>query len=122
MIELYRGKIQVSEVRMEDGFIRIEKYRDTLTNVERALGFRFGEGSGKDTVEGSKALQMSLDKVEFSNILILGNDQTNGDEISLLLKLLENRLEYLPERVDAELNLEVELNHCNYKTYIETLL
>ncbi|MCK5137584.1 MAG: hypothetical protein KAR19_17495 [Bacteroidales bacterium] len=117
VIDLIRGDIQVSQARLEDGFIRIEIYEDSVINLEKALGIRFGEKTENDSVQGLPSLRIALDKIQISNILVMMQDRTRDDHVNLTINRLESRFSYLPELVEAGVELDIDVNDLKYLTY-----
>ena len=117
VVDLIRGDIQVSQARTEDGFIRIEVYEDSITNLEVALGMRFDEETEKDSTAGLPALKISLDKIELTNILVILQDRTRDDHINVTINLLESNFSYLPDHIEFGLKLDLNINHLKYLTY-----
>jgi hypothetical protein len=52
-LDLIRGSVMVSELKLEEGRIRLEVYEDSISNLEYALGIRFG-GKHKERQHGIK--------------------------------------------------------------------
>ena len=45
IMEMIRGNIKVNRFRLENGFVRLEVYPDSLFNFEKALGILLGESN-----------------------------------------------------------------------------
>jgi len=117
--ELIRGNIKVEQFRLEDGFIRVEVDGDSIMNLEKALGIRFGgqaEDSGDD-VSADSTLTINMERIEMNNILALYHDQTSSDRLSLQINSLESSFSYLPDIISAGLELNVDINTIKYQTF-----
>jgi hypothetical protein len=117
VVELARGGLKVSQARFENGFFRIEVYKDSVTNLEYALGIRFGEEAPGDTVSGMPAMRIDLQKIELTNILALMDDRTCNDRLNLLINHLESKFSYLPEMIEAGIELNININEVKIQKY-----
>ncbi|MCK4747363.1 MAG: hypothetical protein KAT15_10020, partial [Bacteroidales bacterium] len=115
--ELVRGDYNISHLRLEDGFIRLEVHEDSVTNLEYALGTRFGEQPAEDTLSEKPALRIDLDRIELTNILVLFQDRARDNQVNLKINQLESRFSYLPEMIEAGIELNVDINNIKYLTY-----
>ena len=118
VIDLIRGTYQLSRVRLADGFLRVEIYEDSVTNLEYALGMRFDEGAEKDSVAALPSLSIDLDRLELSNILLMARDRTSDNHINLKVNRLESSFSYLPDFIKAGVELDVDVNSLKYLTYL----
>ena len=117
IIELIRGVTVVSEARLRNGFLRVEIYEDSVTNLEKALGIRLGEGSQADTTEAGSTMKLDLKQLALSNILLLLEDRSSDNKASVQVHSLESSITYFPDIIEAGVNLNMELNYLNYLTY-----
>lgn len=117
IVDLIRGDILVSEASMENGFIRMEIYEDSTTNLEYALGVRFDETSEKDSTTILPAFKVNMERIKLSNILLIFLDRTRDDFINVTVNLLESNFSYLPDQVEAGIKLDLNINHLKYLTY-----
>ena len=117
VFDLIRGDITIAQARLQEGFIRIEIYEDSLSNLENALGIRFGEGTEKDSVEGLPTMKVDLDRLRISNIFAVMHDHTNGNELSIQINQLESRFSYLPENIEAAIKLDIDVNSLKHLTF-----
>jgi hypothetical protein len=115
--DLVKGNLNVSQARIENGFVRLEIYEDSVLNLERALGIRFGEGKPDDTLSGGFSMQIDLKKIELTNILALLQDQTNQDRVNLKINKLESRFSYKPDHIEAGIEINLDINNVRYLTY-----
>ncbi len=118
VVDLIRREIQVSEIRLEKGFLKIEVYADSVTNLEKALGIQLKDyqSKSKDS-SGKQLLGINLDQIELSDIVFILNDQTGDSHISLLVNELESSLSYLPDKIDASIQLNIDIDSVKYLTY-----
>ena len=114
VIDLIRGDVKITRAKLGDGNIRIELYEDSVTNLEYALGFRFGEHDEKDDDTGLPSISIDLDRLQMSNIQLVMNDRIRGDHVHLMVNTLENRFSYLPERIETNIKLDIDINSVNY--------
>ncbi|MCP4310341.1 MAG: hypothetical protein GY790_03680, partial [Bacteroidetes bacterium] len=119
IVELIRGDIRVEQFRLEDGFVRIEVYADSLMNLEKALGMRFGDEPGEEPEDAGSAdstRTIDMEKIEMKNILALYHDLTTGDEVNIQVNHLESQFSYLPEIISAGIELNIDINKIKYQT------
>ena len=116
VVDLIRGDIQVSRARLEDGNIRIEVYEDSVTNLEYALGIRFGEEDEREEKHGLPSINVDLKKLHLSNIQLVMHDRVREDHFHLMVNAVENRFSYLPELIETGIELDIDINSFNYQT------
>jgi len=116
VVELIKGNVEVSQARVGKGFLRYEIYNDSVSNIERALGIRFGEVEEKDSTV-LPGISIDLDRLELSDVLLLMEDHPRDNHLQLQINRWESRLIYLPDRIDAELKLDMDINYLKYLTY-----
>jgi hypothetical protein len=117
VVDLIRGNIRVSAARFRDGFVRVEVYKDSVTNLEHALGIRFGSGTETDTLAEQKKWNVELERIRMENLLALYFDRTSGDSANILVGELGSRLSYLPDQIRAGIKLEMDINNIKYLRY-----
>jgi len=120
VLDLIRKDIQVSEVTLEKGFIRLEIYEDSTTNLEKALGMRitsYGRSEGREEASGMPLIRVNLDKMELADLMIFVNDQIGDNQVRLHVNQLESSFSYLPEEVEASVELNMDINSVKYLTY-----
>jgi hypothetical protein len=118
-MDLIRGDVMVSEAKLEEGKVRLEIYEDSVSNLEYALGIRFGDQAGKDTSETKPSIAIDLDAIELSGILLELDNQVRDDQFSLMVNLLESSFSYLPGMIEAEVKLDIDINKVKYLTINE---
>ena len=116
LVELIRGGIMVSEARLKDGFVHIKVYKDSVSNLEHALGIRFGAQIEKDTTEKKSPLAINLDKIEFINVRALMDNQVMDEHVSMEVNRFESSFSYLSGEVMAALEVDIDINRVKYQT------
>jgi len=116
VIELIRGGIEVSQARIGRGFIRYEIYPDSVSNVERALGIRFGGEKEKETT-ALPLINVDLERLELVDMLALLEDHLRNNHMQLQVNRLESSFNYLPDRVQTTVKLDMDINSIKYLTY-----
>jgi len=115
LIKLIRGGIMVSEARLKDGFVHMEIYSDSVSNLERALGIRFGTPSEKDTSH-NKPLVVDLDKIELVNVRARLDNQMSKEHVDLQVNKLESSFSYLSGQIKSSLEVDIYINTLKYQT------
>ena len=118
VVDLIRGDIMISEAKMEQGWIRLEVYEDSVSNLEYALGIRFGEDKKADTTR-SPAINIDLDAMEISDVGIELDNRVKNERFHLKVNKLESSFSYLSDLINAELELEIEINQVKYLSFNE---
>ena len=117
VVELIRGNIRVSRASLGNGFIRYLVYEDSVSNIEKALAGLIGEGDPSDTAEGYPDIRIDLDRLRLSNVTTVLEDRSSGMQGRATVNRLENTFHYLPDLVESQLQLSVELTEFNYQKY-----
>jgi len=121
VIDLIRKDIQISEARMEKGFLRLEMYEDSITNLEKALGIQLSANEkaeeGKEESSGMPLIRVDLDQMQLTDVMLLMNDRTGDMQLRLRVNHLESSFSYLPEKVDASIKLDMDVSNVKYLTY-----
>lgn len=115
LIKLIRGGIMVSEARLKDGFVHMEIYADTVSNLERALGFRFGAPSEKDT-SSITPLAIDLDKIELVNVRARMDNRVNDEHVDLEVNQVRSSFSYLSGQIKSSLEVDIYINTVKYQT------
>jgi len=114
--DLIRGDITVEQFRLEDGFVRLEVLEDSVMNLEKALGKRLGmESEEQGSADSTRTIDM--ERIELNNILVLYQDQTTGDHINIQINKLESQFSYLPDLIDAGVELNIDINNVKHQTF-----
>ena len=114
LIKLIRGGIMVSEARLKDGFVHMEIYPDSVSNLERALGIRFGTPSQKDTSLNSP-LAIDLDKMELVNVRVRMDNRVNNEYMDVEVNKLESSFSYLSGQIQSSLEVDIYINTVKYQ-------
>ena len=115
LIQLIKGGIMVSEAKLEDGFVYVKVYEDSVTNLERALGIRFGEQIEKDTTEEQKALAIDLDKIELRNVRAIFDDRPKQEHVNVMVNRFESSFSYLSGEVVAKLEVDIDIDSVKFQ-------
>jgi hypothetical protein len=118
-LDLIRGSVMVSELKLEEGRIRLEVYEDSISNLEYALGIRFGENTKKDSTESNSSISVDLDAIDLSGILLELDHRVRGDRFILQVNQLESSFSYLTDLIQAEIELDVDIKQVKYLTINE---
>ena len=126
-LDLIRGSVMVSDLKLEEGRIRLEVYEDSITNLEYALGIRFGEKTEKDSTESKSSISVDLDAIDLSGILLELDHRVRGDRFMLRVNQLESSFSYLTDigitgrdlAQEAEVELDIDINQVKYLTINE---
>ncbi len=116
VVELIHKNVEVSEAKFERGFARFVIDEDSVSNLERALGIRFGEGTSSDTTM-LPGIRVDLERLEIMEILAIMEDRTRGDRIEIAVNEWESSFHYLPDKIEASLQLDMDINQLKYLTY-----
>ncbi|MCK5691224.1 MAG: hypothetical protein KAI08_00205 [Bacteroidales bacterium] len=116
LTELIRGGIKISEARLKDGFVHIEIYPDSVSNLERALRIRFGASSDRDTSETMPVLAIDLDKIELVNVRARMDNWITDEYIDVEVNQLESSFSYLDGQIRSALQVDIYINRVKYQT------
>lgn len=116
LIRLIKGGIMVSEARLKDGFVHMVIYPDSLSNVENALGVRFGDPAEKDTSQSSPTLAIDLDQIELVNVRARMDNQISKEYLDMAVNRIKSSLSYHPGQIRSALELDVYINKVKYQT------
>jgi len=114
VVELIRGRYVISKVRLGDGELNYLVGSDSVSNVERALGIRFGEEATPDTTEKTP-VKLDLESLEMRNFAVHYNDIPANASVELMLNGLESGFSYDPERITATVMLHAEISGVRMK-------
>ena len=115
IVELIRGNIKVDQFRLENGFVRLEVYPDSLMNLEKALGSLMAESPSPQDEEPDSTRSIDVDKIELINILALYKDHNSGDQLNIQINQLESQFSYLPGLIESGIELNIDINNINYQ-------
>ena len=115
LMELIRGGIKVSEARLKDGFVHMEIYPDSVSNLERALRIRFGVSPEKDKSETTPSLAIDLDKIELVNVRARMDNRITDEYVDVEVNQLESSFSYLSGQIRSAIEVDVYIN-INFKS------
>lgn len=116
LIKLIKGDVRISEARLKDGFVHLEIYPDSLTNLEHALGIRFGEPTEQDTSQSMPSFTIDLDKLELVNIRGRMDNYLKEEYVDVQLNKLESSFSYHPGLIQSALEVSIYINKVKYQT------
>lgn len=116
LVKLLRKGIRIREARLKDGFVHMEIYPDSSTNLERALGISFGESTEKDTSKSTPAIAIDLDKIELVTVRGRFDNYLRDEYVDVEINHLESSFSYNPEQIRSALELDVYINTVKYQT------
>lgn len=119
VVDLIRGDIMISEASLEQGKVRLEIYEDSVSNLEYALGIRFGESRDKDTSSLEPSISIDLDALEISDVGMEFENRIKSERFQVQVNQLESSFSYLSDRINAELELDIDINRVKYLTFNE---
>ena len=119
VMELIRGNVLVSEAKLEQGKASLKIYEDSVSNLEYALGIRFGKQSAKDSAEKKPVIVVNLDAIELSDLWLELDNRLRNEQFGLVVNQLESSFSYLPGLIEAKVNLDVDINRIKYLTINE---
>lgn len=119
IIQLLKGSYKVPEVRLGEGEISYIVYGDSISNVELALGMKFGaEPEEEEIKEDSSTLTLYLDDLEISNLGLNYIDDAGSIHMDVGIDELHTGLIYLPELITAALDMTIDLKQVQYQDII----
>lgn len=119
VMDLIRGDIMVSEAKLEEGQLMLEIYKDSISNLEYALGIRFGDKAGKDTTETKSTITVDLDAIELSGVKLELVNRVRDEQFILRVNHLESSFSYLPGLIESAVKLDIDINRVKYLTINE---
>ncbi len=115
VLHLIRGEYRVSSLRLGDGVVNYHVDADSVSNLERALGSRFGEAeTGTDPEREDPGLSLDMKRIEISNVRFNYSDAIMGTEVSAGLNALRSRFSYLEDKINAGVDLDLDLHSARY--------
>ena len=116
LVQLIKGGIMLSEARLEDGFVHMEIYEDSVSNLEHALGIRFGEGVEKDSSVNESNLAIDLEKIELVNLRTRMDNRVTDEYLDLEVNQLKSSFSSLAGKIQAALEVDLYINLVKYQT------
>lgn len=117
IVQLIRGDFMVSEAKLKQGVIRLEIYEDSLSNLEHALGIRFGQETEKDSAEEAASLSIDLQRISFTDIEVRLDDPQLDKYVDFTINQLESSIRYISELIEADLELNIDINSYKYQSF-----
>ena len=107
ILELIRGKINVSKVSLRNGNMRLVRYPDSTLNLLNA--FEPYEQKVEGSIPDSSGTELDLDQISLYKIQIEFDDRVESDKEALLMKRLKASFSYTPEMIRSEVETDMEL-------------
>ena len=117
IMQLIRGNFMVSEAKLQQGVIRLEIYEDSLSNLEHALGIRFGQETEEDSSEERVSLSIDLQRISFTDIKVRLDDPQLDKYVDFTINQLESSMRYLSELIEADIELNIDINSYKYQSF-----
>lgn len=115
LTSLVKGDIRVTEARLKDGFVHLEIYPDSLTNMERALGIRFGESAKSNSGQTMPSYAIDLDEIELINVRARMDHYLRDEFVDMEISHLESSFNYHPEQIRSALKVGIYINQVKYQ-------
>ena len=116
LVELIRGGIMVSEARLKDGFVNLIIYKDSVSNLEHALGTRFSDQHEEDTTKSGHPVAIDLDQIELLNVTTNLDNRLEDDYVSIDVNRFESSFSYLSGEIAAALEVDIDIDSVKYLT------
>ena len=110
IIDLIKGDINVTQARIEDGALHIERFIDSTTNIENAIGIRFIERRDRPETEKDTAhININLEKLQLSNLEVSMDDQLDGSHLKFHIHDVKSNFSYLQDQIETGLKFNIDL-------------
>lgn len=118
--KLLSNEIRLTALELDSGYIRLIHYRDSTTNISRALGPITSVDSA-ETKRDSAGEQTTEMAIEIKNLSLLNVhfeaiDETSGFYVKSTLEKLEDKLVYNDQEIDNQLSLGLYLDEMRDST------
>ncbi|MDA3821284.1 MAG: hypothetical protein PF450_01540, partial [Bacteroidales bacterium] len=111
LIKLIKGKYKVSNISLGDGEINYTVGVDSISNLEKALGIRFGQNPEADASENdSSILSFDLENIQIRNLTLNYIDIPGETNASLKINGLKSGVSYYPDLISANIMVHMDLN------------
>ncbi len=115
IVKLIRGQYKISSVRLGDGEINYLVGADSISNVEKALGIRFGEAAEADSVvKDSSRLTLDLESLQIRNLQIHYHDIPSETRGSLRMNGLQSGFSYGTDLVTAAVMMHADITSAAF--------
>jgi len=115
IVDLIRKSLEVSHIRLKDGWVNYEVYGDSVSNFERALGIRFGQSDQPETDTAGLSMGVDLEEIELSNILAVYRSAVSGDSARIQINGVKSRFRYMDDRIESAIKLNIDINSIKYQ-------
>jgi len=115
IVQLMRKSIEVSQVHLKNGYVRIEVGADSMTNIERALGIRFGHTDEVENDTSGLSMGIDLEGIELSDIHASYVNQVTGDSALVNVVRVRSRFRYTENLIESGIKLKVDIEKFKYQ-------
>lgn len=116
LMRLVKGDIRVKEARLKDGYVHVEIYADSLSNLERALGLKFGGSPVKESNPSKSSPVIDMDKIELINIRARMDNRLEDEFVDIHINQLASSFSYHPDQIRSAVDLNIHINRVKYQT------
>lgn len=110
IVKLIKGEYKISSVRLGDGEINYLVGADSVSNVERALGIRFGEATETDSaLKDTSLMTLDLESLQIRNLEIHYHDIPAEATGSVRVNGLQSGFSYGPDLVTAAVMMHADI-------------
>lgn len=114
IMKLLKGSYNISKVRLGDGELNYFVAKDSVSNLEKALGIRFDEPSPEDSLStDSSVVVLDMKSLETRNLVLNYNDIPAKTNASVKINGLESAFSYFPDTISATLMTHLDINSAN---------
>ncbi|MEX2370050.1 MAG: hypothetical protein WD578_03510 [Bacteroidales bacterium] len=112
IVSLIKGQYKISRVSIRTGEINYMVGTDSISNIEKALGIRFGESPSSDTLkEDSSSLILDLEQLQLRDLTVKYRDLPGKSNFDLKINGLESGFSYYPDTITASLMSHMEISN-----------
>ncbi len=108
IVSLLKGDLDVSELTLQDGELRIITRKDSSINIFNILNEQEESTVRKDADDG-EPIGFQLNKFTLENIRLSYENQLSGYRADLHLKKIENSLTFMDQHLDIQLQPQVDI-------------
>ena len=111
IIDLIKGDINISKVMLKNGEINIVKYPDSTFNYSNAIAStKIDPEIDTSHIDNEgKDLSLLLDKISLDNVQIAYYDSVEIDLSIIQINALKASLEYLPDLINTDVDVQLQL-------------
>jgi len=107
IVSLLKGDLDVSELTLQDGELRIIAREDSSVNIFNIINDQ--EESTVKMDEDGEAIGLQLNKFTLDNILLSYENQLSGYRADLHLQHFENSLTFIDQHLDIQLQPQIDV-------------